>query len=196
VVCLFSDIPDGTRTLMTNVAVDYEMQGFLAAKHLLDKGCRRLAHLRTIDKRYKGFLRAHREKKLKVDPKLVIAADGFLFEDGKKCLDTLLKSRVPFDGIVCQSDTQAVGVINELVRLGIDIPGAVKVTGVDNSPMAESCIIPITSVTSGMQRAGLTAVEFLLRKIEGESVKPTFIEPELVVRRSSSLVSARSPLFP
>lgn len=185
VVSLFSDIPDRTRTLMTNVAVDYEMQGFLATRHLLEQGCRRLAHFHTIEKRYRGFLRAHSEMKVKVDPKLVIPARGFLFEDGQKCLEKLMKSELSFDGIVCQSDTQAVGVINALVGLGADIPGAIKVSGVDNSPMAENCIIPLTSVTSGMQEAGLKAVEFLLAKIEGQAVEPIFIEPELVVRRSS-----------
>lgn len=186
VVSVFSDMPENTRSLTSNVAVDYEMQGFLATEHLFGQGCRRLAHFRTIKKRYDGFLRAHRQRKLDVNPKLVIDTPDFTVEAGRKCLEGLLKSRVSFDGIVCASDAQAVGAINETVRLGFDVPGAIKVTGVDNSPMAESCIIPVTSVTSGMRQAGLKAVECLLEKIDGQPAKPASIEPKLVVRKSSS----------
>lgn len=186
VVSVFSDNARQTRALTTNVAVDYEMQGFLATRHLLEQGCRRLAHFHTIDKRHQGFLRAHRAAKVKVNPKLVVPARDFTFGEGGRCVKALLDSQVSFDGIVCQSDAQAVGAINELVPRGVRIPEAIKVTGVDNSPMAESCIIPITSVTSGMEQAGLKAVECLLEKIQGQAVEPISVEPELVVRRSSA----------
>lgn len=185
IISLFSDIPDKARKLITNVAVDYEMQGFLATQHLLKQGCRRLAHFRTIDKRYRGFLRAHEERGLKVDTKLVIPAKSFGFADGKECLVKLLGSKVSFDGIVCQSDAQAVSVINELVKRGAKVPKDIRVTGVDDSPVAENCIIPITSVSSGMNEAGLKAVECLLKKMAGEAVEPAFIEPKLVIRESS-----------
>jgi len=185
VVSIFSDLSENVRGLMTNVAVDYEMQGFLATKHLLEQGCRRLAHFRTIDKRYRGFVRAHRTLGIKWNPKLVVPAAGFVFEDGRRCLEALLKSGLEFDGIVCQSDAQAVGTVNELVHCGISIPGRVRITGVDNSPMAENCIVPVTSVSSGMQQAGARAVECLLEKIAGKTVEPVSIEPELVIRQSS-----------
>ncbi len=185
VVSVFSDSAENTRAIMTNVAVDYEMQGFLATKHLLEKGCRKLAHFATIEKRYNGFVRAHRAMNVKMQSRLVIDARGFTIEDGKTCLDALLRSRQAFDGIVCQSDAQAVGAVNELVRLGNSVPSAVKITGVDDSPLAESCIVPLTSVTSGMHQAGQKAVEFLLEKIEGQSVKLALIEPELAIRESS-----------
>lgn len=186
VISVFSNHSKQARSLMTNVGVDYEMQGFLATKHLLEQGCRQLAHFHTIEKRYQGFLRAHQEMKVKINSKLVVAAKYFTFEEGKRCLEMLFKSQMPFDGIVCQSDAQAVGAINELVRRGVQIPDTVRITGVDNSPMAASCIVPITSVTAGMRQAGLKAVEFLLEKIGGNPVQPTLVEPELVVRRSSS----------
>jgi LacI family transcriptional regulator len=191
IVSVFSDISECAGTPVTNVAVDYEMQGFLAARHLLQQGCRHLAHFRTIDRRYKGFLRAHSESNVKVDPKLVIAAKGFAFEDGKRCLERLLKTKAPFDGIVCQSDAQAVGVATELAQRGVDVPGAVKLTGIDNCPLAEYCITPVTSVTSGMQKAGLKAVELLLKRIDGQTVSSVLIEPELVERKSSSVSASQ-----
>ena len=194
VVSVFNDILACPGASVTNVVVDYEMQGFLAARHLLQQGCRRLAHFRTIDRRYKGFLRAHSESNVKVDPKLVIAAKGFSFEDGKRCLERLLKTKAAFDGIVCQSDAQAVGVATELALRGVDVPGEVKLTGIDNCPLAEYCITPLTSVTSGMQKAGLKAVELLLKRIDGQAVSSVMIEPHLVERKSSSTCSSPGEL--
>lgn len=185
VVSIFSDSSDRQKTVINNVAIDYEMQGFLAARHLLEQGCRRLAHFHTIEKRYSGFVRAHRAMNIKMNPKLIIDAQGFTVGDGEACVEILLQSGLPFDGIVCQSDAQAIGAVNKLVRLGRDVPGEIRITGVDDSPLAESCLIPLTSVTSGMQQAGQKAVEFLLEKIDGQSAKLALIEPELVVRESS-----------
>lgn len=185
VVSIFSDTSETARNLTTNVAVDYEEQGFLATKHLLEQGCRRLAHLRTIEKRYRGFVRAHREAKVSVVQSLVIPAERFLAGDGKASVTKLLKSRETFDGIVCQSDAQAAGAVNELIRRGIDVPGEIRVTGIDDSPIAENCIVPLTSVSSGMREAGSKAVECLLEKIGGGKVQPVYIEPELKLRQSS-----------
>ena len=185
VVSIFNEMPASSRKVLTNVEINYERQGFLATEHLLKQGCRRLACFSTIDTRTAGFLRAHQEARIKVDPRLLIDTLSFHLEDGKSSLARLLKSAVPFDGIVCQSDAQANGAINELVRQGIKVPEAVKVTGIDNSPVAEDCIVPITSVTSEMKRAGLKAVEILLQKINGHSARSAVIEPSLYLRSSS-----------
>lgn len=185
VVSLLNDLPDKARKMLTNVEICYESQGYLATRHLLEQGCRRLACFRTIENRTTGFLRAHREAAIKPDPKLIIDTESFSSWDGKRSLARLLDYGVPFDGIVCQSDAQASGAINELLHRGINVPGQVKITGVGNSPVAENCIVPITSVTSEMRRAGLKAVETLLLKIDGLPAKSSVIEPSLFVRNSS-----------
>lgn len=185
VVSIFSDLPPSAGKSLTNVAINYESQGYMATKHLLDEGCRRLACFDTVDNRTAGFVKAHKEAKVKIQPELVIPTKSFFTEDGRQQLQRLRGSGAHFDGIVCQSDAQAVGAINELVRLGINVPESVKITGVDNSPAAENCIVPITSVTSQMRKAALKAVEVLLGRIEGKPLGSAMIEPSLYIRRSS-----------
>jgi LacI family transcriptional regulator len=192
VVCLFNDLPDQARKALTNVEVDYEKQGYLATKHLLEQGCRKVACFRTVENRTAGYLRAHWEMGLKADPKLLIPAENFYLSSGRSCLIKLLDSGKPFDGIVCQSDSQAIGAINELMRRQIAVPDAVKVTGVDNSPLAAGSVVPITSVSSGMRSAGQRAVETLLEKIEGRPVSPVVIEPHLYPRASSGAARAEA----
>jgi DNA-binding LacI/PurR family transcriptional regulator len=120
-----------------------------------------------------------------VDQRLLISTESFLLAYGGSSLARLVESGVPFDGIVCQSDAQAIAAVNELARRNIQVPEMVKVTGIDNSPLAEACVVPITSVTSEMRTAGRRAVETLLEKIEGRPVSSVVIEPHLFLRASS-----------
>lgn len=186
VVTLFNDAPDwAAESSLTSVRVCYETHGYLPTKHLIDLGCRRLACLDTVKSRTAGFVRAHQEADIKIDNRLMIPAERFLMEDGREAVAKLLKSKIALEGIVCQSDSQANGVINELSVRGVRVPEDILVTGVDNSPLAEDCIVPITSMTSEIRKAGQKAVELLLQKIEGKKVKSVLIRPRLVVRASS-----------
>lgn len=185
VVCLFNNLSGQTRKAPANVEIDYEKQGYLATAHLLAQGCRKVACFRTVESRTEGFLRAHREAGIKVDPRLTIPAENFYLPTGQSCIIRLVESGAPFDGLVCQSDSQAVGAVNELLRRKIAVPEKVKVVGIDNSPLAASCVVPLTSVTSGMRSAGQWAVQTLLEKIAGRPVSPVVIEPRLFLRASS-----------
>jgi LacI family transcriptional regulator len=168
-----------------SVNVDNEMQGFLPTIHLLERGCRRLVHFRTLESRYEGFLRAHKEMRLPVDETLVIPGEGFALEDGERSTAALIAGGRSFDGIVAASDAQASGAFRVLLSHGIRVPQDVKLTGVDNSPLAEACAVPLTSATPEMQQCGRIAAEMLLRSIAGESVEPVTLVPRLVVRASS-----------
>lgn len=189
VVSVFFDSPGPRRDplLEYRVSVDSERQGYLATGHLLAAGCRRLVQFQSMKSRAKGFERAHKDAGISAVRDLLLPiTDDFSIETGERLVRKLLHARVRFDGIVCHSDAQAVGAINELVRHGVDVPGKVKVTGVDNSPLADSCIVPVTSVTAGVRQTGLKAVEILLKRIAGEPARAVTIEPRLVIRRSSS----------
>lgn len=169
----------------TNIAVDYRSQCRLAAAHLFDQGCRKLAHFRCKDLRYEGFASAHLEAGLPVSEDLVIFTDGFEMQDGRDAVRQLLDEGKEMDGLVAESDQQAIGAIRELQRRGLRVPEDVKVTGVDNSPLAQTCEVPLTSATSEMEACGTAAVKTLVEKIEGVETKPKIIQPRLVVRAST-----------
>lgn len=193
VVTMFNDEPSpAADNPVTRVQVSYFSHGYAPTRHLLDSGCRRLACLDTIESRTKGFLQAHKDAKVRVDRSLVIPSKKFLKEDGRKAAKALLAAGLPVDGIVCQSDAQANGVICELILKGVKVPEQVKVTGVDNSPLAEECIVPITSMTSEVRKAGLKSVELLFQRIEGRKVKSIMIEPRLVARNSTGEAPAKT----
>jgi len=189
VVSSFCSLP---KPLAANVAVDYEAQCYLTTRHLLEQGCRRIAHFHTIDLRYQGFVRAHREAKVPVQKRLVIrtairptVTSAFFIEDGEAAARTLLGRKLAFDGLVADSDAQGVGAIRVLTAHGLCVPKDVRVTGVDNSPLADACQVPLTSVTTEMRECGRVAMELLRKKSLGETVKSVVLQPKLVIRASS-----------
>jgi len=186
IVALFNNEPGrNIRAGVTHVVVNYESQCQLTTGHLIEQGCRRIACFETNQSRTTGFLKAHEEAKLRPDSRLIIPTGSFLRKDGRKSAERLLEKGLPFDGLVCQSDAQANAAINVFLKNGIRIPEDVKVTGIDDSPLAEDCMVPITSASWELHSTGMKTARLLLERIEGKRVKSLTIEPKLVVRRSS-----------
>ena len=172
---------------VTNVSPDRPMQGELAARHLLARGCLRIAHIFVpgMQLRYDGSLAAHAQRSVPPAPRLVYSADGYTIASGESAVRHWLERGLEFDGVMAQSDPQAAGVINELLRHGISVPGKVRVIGVDNSPLCDACTVPITSITAEMAQVGRLAADLLTRKLDGEIVESVKLPPRLIIRASA-----------
>lgn len=169
-----------------NVTENTSMQCQLAARHLLDRGARRLVHLKgSMSARFDGFLAAHAEAGLLVDPRLLVDCGDYRIESGARAVARLLDAGIPFDGLVAQSDHQALGAVHELLRRGKRVPDDVRVTGVDDSALCLACQVPLTSVTSEMERVGRATANLLARLLDGREAESLLVEPRLVIRSSS-----------
>jgi len=163
----------------------------LATGHLLERGCRRIVHFAVFPGRTKGFLKAHRQRGIDAVEELMIAfsqntAERFFSADQvAQEVSRLLDSGVRFDGICAQSDHQAIAAVNELVRRGVEVPGEVKVTGIDNSAACEMGIIPVTSVSQEYFERGRVAVELLEKAVASKNPRSIYLDPLLMVRASS-----------
>jgi LacI family transcriptional regulator len=169
-----------------NVTENTARQCHLATRHLLARGASRLVHLKgSMSARYEGFLTAHREAGVPVDPRLVIDCGDYRIESGTRAVARLLDAGIPFDGVVAQSDHQALGAVHELLRRGKRVPEDVRVTGVDDSALCLACQVPLTSATSEMERVGQATANLLFQLLEGGEAESLVIEPRLVIRASS-----------
>jgi len=172
---------------VTNVSPDRQMQGVLAAQHLLASGCKRIAHIFVpgMQLRYDGSLAAHAAHGVQLDPQLVYSADKYNKGAGETAVRHWLERGLKFDGVIAQSDSQAAGVIEELLRRGMRVPDDVRVVGVDNAPLCDVFSVTITSVTAEMASVGRLAADLLVRKLDGETVESVKIPPKIVIRNSA-----------
>jgi len=102
----------------------------------------------------------------------------------------------PFDAVVAYNDQVAIEVIRALNDMGLSVPEDVSVTGYDDSYLAATCKVPLTTVSHPQERLGEMAAELLLKIIREGSLKEgeshVLIEPELIVRESSREYSKES----
>lgn len=177
-----------------NVGMDQVELCRQATLHLLDQGCRRIAHIRPAsdepgalsDLRFEGYRRALASRRVAYRPQLVVSVGhGFSYESGIEGVRALLASRVPFDGIVGQSDQHAMAALNVLVREGVRVPGAVRIIGVDNSPFCALAIVPLSSMSQEVHARGKRAVELLVEVLNGGKARSVKIEPVVCARQSS-----------
>ena len=177
-----------------NVYVDAERQGWLAAKHLSEVGCRRIARIHCHESRQRGFLAGLREAGVEPVSALMIHAGDFGYNDGLRCIDALVRSGESFDGISADSDALAAAAVHYLLRTGRPRETWPKIVGIDDSPIARHCAVPLTSVTSEISERARCVVRTLFERIDGQKVGSTLITPQLVVRESTA-ASMAAPYF-
>ncbi|MER5840376.1 LacI family DNA-binding transcriptional regulator [Streptomyces prasinus] len=111
----------------------------------------------------------------------------FSLEWGRTAVDRILPSRP--DAIVCANDLLAIGVLQRLRQLGVDVPGDVAVTGFDDIPMMDLADPALTTVRQPVRALAAEAVHLLGHRLAGRNDGPrrsVRLAPELVVRASSA----------
>jgi len=192
IVMLNDALVDGVCT----VSVDNELGGYLAARHLIDLGKRRLAFAGDptlaipVRDRLAGVRRAVSEANgavaLEVDhtPEVRI-------EQGRE-FGHLIALRAPEDrpdGIVAAADLLALGILQAILsESSLRVPDDIAITGYDNNRSAWDSLIPITTVAQPGEEMGATAVRLLLAEVRdgvAHEHRHEVLEPALVPRAST-----------
>lgn len=184
------------RQLYATVGTDNLHGGHLAATHLLDQGARHIAFigdpgLPEIAQRQAGYLRAHQDRGLEPDPRLMRTLP-FLSERIRADLEALLASGTPLDGIVAGSDLCAMSAINTLRHAGRRVPGDVAVVGYDDIALAAHFNPALTTVRQPIAQAGRALVNSVMAMLAGHRPASVILPTELVQRESSRPVRASS----
>ncbi|UOQ53998.1 LacI family DNA-binding transcriptional regulator [Hymenobacter cellulosivorans] len=172
---------------------DYQ-GGYEAVCHLIEQGCRQIAHLggpqhlNICRNRYQGYADALRHNGLPIDPSLVNFSD-LRIQDGRQGMETLLNQAPQLDAVFSCNDLALVGAMQIIKRRGLRIPQDVALAGFSNE-LFDSLTEPmLTSVDQRCEEMGRTAVQMLLELInEGPTkVAPrqVVLQPNLLIRESS-----------
>jgi len=166
--------------------------GALATGHLVDQGCRRIAHIRgpaipTGTGRLRGYRRALAAHGLEVPREYVVGRHPD-DESGYEAMRRLLSLEPRPDGVFCYNDPVAAGAIRAALEAGLNVPNDVAIIGSGNVHYSDLLRVPLSTIDQSSYMIGETAAELLIQCIEAKRpLRPqrTFIQPRLVARESS-----------
>jgi LacI family transcriptional regulator, repressor for deo operon, udp, cdd, tsx, nupC, and nupG len=141
-----------------------------AVRHLLKRGCRRIA-LINHDLSYKyAQLRERGYKTVMgqqdVGYEAIEYASDLSFRSGKAAMVKLLEADPRPDGVFAVSDTLAAGAMRAIEAAGLSIPRDIAVVGFDGSELAEMVSPQLTTIEQPSRQIGRQAVVLLLKKID------------------------------
>jgi LacI family transcriptional regulator len=179
------------------VGMDDAAAGELATAHLVEQGCRRIAHIRgpevsTASGRLEGYRRALAMHDMAPYPGY-IAPVGPSGDDrgdagGYEAAKTLLGCDPRPDGVFCYNDPAALGAMRAILDAGLRIPEDIAVVGCGNVLYADFLRVPLSSIDQDSGNIGAQAGELALSLIETKiAARPRsiLVQPKLVVRASS-----------
>lgn len=158
----------------------------LAARHLIECGCRRIALVGApyapraeladaqgaFALRLRGASGALLDAGLPYDPALVFAAGGKNdgLDAGHRIACAILDARdhgaAPIDGVCCANDYAALNVMRGLVDFGLRVPDDVRIIGFDGIAEGEYAIPSLSTIAIDFGQLARLALDTLVRRID------------------------------
>ncbi|MFH4964624.1 LacI family DNA-binding transcriptional regulator [Gaetbulibacter sp. M235] len=183
----------------SKVIINDRQAAYTATKHLIDTGCKRIAHFRgpllpqnSID-RFLGYKKALLDNNMPYDPSLVYICQcgDKSFEEGKNSAKQLLKDHNDVDGIFINTDLVAIGAMSEFNKQGVKIPDDIAIVGFSNWFMSSVISPTLTTIDQPGYLMGKTAFKQLFKEMNkkksNKTIAPKIIELETaIVKREST----------
>jgi len=176
------------------VIIDDVRGAFEATEHLIEQGCKKIAHFTSplqveiYKNRLKGYRQALEKYKLPYDGNLVFVS-RLLEEDGHTLAKKVVEEFDGIDGIFSANDFAAIGAMKYLKSIGKKIPEEIAIVGFSNEPTTEVIEPSLTSVDQSGTEIGKIACKLLLDSIaNGDQLvenQTIMLDPKLIKRDSS-----------
>jgi len=176
------------------VIINNFQAGYDATAHLINQGCKRVAHITSSLKRNvyaerkRGYKQALEDHKLKFDEKLVII-DGFKEDDAIRSAKRILSMKNLPDGIFITNDFCAAVVMQILKDAGIRIPKDIAIVGFNNDSIGKIINPKLTTINYPGFEMGQVAARTLINHLKGvwdmNLTNTIVIKSELIIRESS-----------
>jgi LacI family gluconate utilization system Gnt-I transcriptional repressor len=165
--------------------------GRTATEHLVEAGYRRIGFIGArmdprSQRRLAGY-RAAMEKAGLFDPRLItttpvpssVSLGRELFRDALAKVPTL-------DGVFCNNDDIAIGVLFECHRAAIDVPKTIGIVGFNDLDMMQVAFPSITSIRTYRYEIGRRAVAMALAAIAGDRPEQRIVDLGFELKRRES----------
>ncbi|MCS7243054.1 LacI family DNA-binding transcriptional regulator [Candidatus Caldatribacterium sp.] len=174
------------------VSSDNYLGGTLATNLLIDKGCRKIAHIcgnlrlnMLANQRNKAFVATAQARKVEY---VTIETDLNVFDISQydKLVLKLFEEHPDVEGVFAGSDVIAASVIKVCHQKGKKIPEEIKVVGYDDVSIASLTTPQLTTIRQPIEEMGKLAVELIHRQINKEKVAVENVLPVTLVERGTT----------
>ncbi|MDY0104281.1 MAG: LacI family DNA-binding transcriptional regulator [Lentimicrobium sp.] len=174
----------------SQVIIDDRKCAFKAVEHLIKCGYKRIAHLAgnehlsVTQRRVEGYLDALNAYNIPFCDQYLMYV-GVQQDRARIGVNYLLSLKEKPDAIFAVNDPIAIGVMMELKKRGLKVPGDIALVGFTESPIGR--ILDLSSVSQPTKEMGRVAAELLLKKISNHDapVEIKIFDAPLNVRASS-----------
>ncbi|MEN9559345.1 MAG: hypothetical protein RLZZ502_556 [Pseudomonadota bacterium] len=175
--------------LYCTVGSDNAWGGYIATRHLLVRGRKRLVFMGDVSlpevaQRYEGFQKALAEYKIAPEQSQHVSCP-FVAELAEACMERMLDERQVFDGVVAAGDLIALAAMHVLKEHAVAMPEKVAVVGYDDIPQAKGFMPALTTVAQPLDKGAALLVDNLLAIARGEKPTPRTVPTELISRASA-----------
>lgn len=173
------------------VSSDNYNGGRMAFKHLYEKGCKKILHIKgpqtfeATELRHKGFSDEAKEHNMEID--VISLQNDFQIKMLKEDIKSM-KDIKKYDGIFVFNDIAAATVMRALKKQGVVIPKEVQLIGFDNSFIGELLFPSLTTIHQPIVELSTKIIELLIKTIKGESVEvQNYIMDVKLIERETTL---------
>jgi DNA-binding LacI/PurR family transcriptional regulator len=188
----FDRLPAGIQS--NSVSVDDYEGAFKIVEHLIEQGCKKIAHftgplnITLVQNRLQGYKDALRKHHIPVNDDLIYEC-GFERAQGIATTEKILEDKISVDAIFAVCDPVAIGVMLTLKQKGIKIPHDIAVVGFNDDPTATVIDPPLTTVAQPAFEIGVAATDIFLKQAAnpGGGYIKEILKTNLTIRQSSIL---------
>lgn len=173
------------------VTIDNEAAAYIAVKHLIKIGHKKIAFINS-DKKYlyarqreAGYKKALQEQNIRVQEQYICYSQQLDFEYGQQAMRKILHMDDRPTAVFAVSDLLAIGALKEIHANGLRVPDDIAVVGFDKIDFSNMTHPTLTTIAQPMYKMGTIAAQMLMDKIKGKEVESVILDHELVIREST-----------
>ena len=174
----------------SSIRLNNRKGGYLAARHLIELGHRRVAcitgprWLMSSQERESGYRWAMEEAGISVTGDMVIEGD-YLSTGGYALADSVIAGG--FTAVFCENDMTAIGLYRRFRERGITVGQDISVVGFDDISFCEMLDTPLTTIRQSGYDIGYEACSRAMQEIANPELphQSIYFEPRLIKRESA-----------
>jgi LacI family transcriptional regulator len=178
-----------------SVVIDDYHGAYYATKHLIEQGCRRIAHIGgqqhvpIFKSRLDGYTDALKDAGMEIYWDLIVHG-RVTIESGFECMQALLEKQYVPDGVFAVEDFTALGALQALKGANKKVPEDVALIGFANEQFGEYTTPSLSTVDQQTIKMGEAAARLFFDLFGNNSFyksapKKMVLEPKLIFRDSS-----------